>query len=120
MVLRLRIYPNSWEISLCWKKKAWGLTSTRLTLPPLVARGNACVVGKLLVDRTVGKEIIKTPLIRAWQPTRMVSFKALGVNLFLIEFEFKWDKTTIMEGCPSPFDGHLVSLADFDGLTPLT
>jgi hypothetical protein len=37
-------------------------------MEPLVDRGTACVVGKLLADRTLGKEILKTPLIRAWQP----------------------------------------------------
>jgi hypothetical protein len=76
------------------------------------------VVGNLLANRTVGKEIIKTPLIRAWQPTGRVTFKSVGVNTFLIEFENEWDKTRIMEGCPWTFDGDLVSLAEFNGLTP--
>ncbi|XP_059436731.1 uncharacterized protein LOC132169771 [Corylus avellana] len=87
-------------------------------IAPLVDRGNACVVGKLLADRTVGKEIVKTPLLRAWQPTGRVSFKTLGPNLFLIDFEHEWDKSRIMEGRPWTFDGHLVSLLDFDGITP--
>lgn len=86
---------------------------------PVVERGSACVVGKLLADRVVGKEIIKIPLIRAWQPTGRVTFKTLGANIFLIEFENEWDKTRIMEGRPWMFDGHLISLADFDGLTPV-
>jgi hypothetical protein len=50
----------------------------------MVSLGSLCVVGKLLVDRIMGKEIIKTPLIQAWCLT---AFKALGPNLFLIEFE---------------------------------
>lgn len=54
---------------------------------PLVDRGHACVVGKLLADRTVGKDIVKTPLIHAWQPTSRVYFKTLRPNLFLIDFE---------------------------------
>jgi hypothetical protein len=68
------------------------------TMEPLVERGTACIVGKLLADRTMGKEILKTPMIRAWQPTGWVSFKNLGPNLFLIEFEHEWDKVRIMEG----------------------
>jgi hypothetical protein len=33
---------------------------------PVVERGSACVVGKLLADRTVGKDTIRVPLLRAW------------------------------------------------------
>lgn len=84
----------------------------------LVAQGTVCVVGKLLADRTVGKEIIKIPLIRAWHLTNRVSFKTLGVNLFLIEFENECDKIRILEGRPWTFDGHLFALADYDGFTP--
>jgi hypothetical protein len=87
-------------------------------MEPSMDRGTACVVMKLLAERTLGKEILKTPLIRAWQPTGWVSFKTLGPNLFLIEFEHEWDKVRIMEGCPWKFDGDLFSLAKFDGRTP--
>jgi hypothetical protein len=87
-------------------------------LEPLVDRGTACAVGKLLEERTVGKEILKTPMIRAWQPTGWVSFKTLGPNLFLIEFQHEWDKVRIMEGCPWKFDRDLFSMAEFDGRTP--
>ena len=89
-------------------------------IAPRVDRGHACVVGKLLVDRTVGKDIVKTPLIHAWQPTSRVSFKTLGPNLYLIDFDHEWDKARIMEGRSWTFDGHLVSLLDFDGITPLS
>jgi hypothetical protein len=34
-------------------------------LAPLLSRGSSCVVGKLLADRVVSKEIIKTSMIRA-------------------------------------------------------
>jgi hypothetical protein len=37
----------------------------------------------------------------------------------LIDFEHEWDKVRIMEGRPWTFDGNLVSLADFDGITPV-
>lgn len=31
----------------------------------VVSRRSSCIIGKLLADWTMGKEIIKTPLIRA-------------------------------------------------------
>jgi hypothetical protein len=84
---------------------------------PMVERGSVCVVGKLLSDRIVGKEIIRSPMIRAWQPTVRVTFKTLLTNLFLIDFEDELDKARIMEGRPWTFDGSLLSLAEFDIIT---
>jgi hypothetical protein len=92
--------------------------ATDAVMEPLVNRGTACVVGKLLADRILGKEVLKTPLIRAWQPTGWVSFKNLGPNLFLIEFKHEEDKIRIMEGRPWKVDGDLFSMVDFDGQTP--
>ena len=45
-------------------------------IAPLVSRGHSCIIGKLLVDKTVGKEIIKTPILWArkpsgWSPLRL-------------------------------------------------
>lgn len=44
------------------------------------------MIGKLIVERMVSKEFIKSTLIRGWKPTGSTSFKVLGTNLFLIEF----------------------------------
>ena len=89
------------------------------TAAPMVTRGSSCIVGKFLVDRNVSKEVIKTPLIRAWHPSRWVTlFKELRANLFLIDFENSWDKDRVLEGRLWMFDGDLVSLLDFDGVTP--
>jgi hypothetical protein len=96
-----------------------GIVIKNQTVSPLVQRGGSCMVGKLLAERTVGKEILKTPMIRAWKPTGSVSFKMLGPNLFLIDFENWWDKDQILEGRPWTFDGDLLSLVDFNGLTPI-
>lgn len=112
------------DVTKMWEKfnllevESVGIKTQEEDFESLVVRGNACVMGKLLADRTVGKEIIRTPLLRAWQPSGWVSFKSVGANTFLIEFENEWDKIRIMEGRPWTFDGDLVSLADFDGLTP--
>jgi hypothetical protein len=87
-------------------------------LVPLVSRGKFCLVGKLLADRVVAKDFLRGPLLRMWKPGGPVSFKGLGENIFLVEFDNEWDKTKVMEGRPWLFDGNLVSLNDFDGLTP--
>ncbi|XP_059428617.1 uncharacterized protein LOC132162401 [Corylus avellana] len=86
-------------------------------IAPVATRGNACIVGKLLADRIVGKDILKTPLIRAWHPSDRVTFKSLGANLFLIEFTNECDKIRILEGRPWKFDDHLFAIVDYDGVT---
>lgn len=61
-------------------------------------KGQACLVGKLIVDRVIGKETIHSKLIKGWKPTGSLSFKVLGPNLFLTEFEHFWDKSRVLEG----------------------
>lgn len=39
-------------------------------------------------------------------------------NKFIAEFEFVGEKTRVLAGCPWLLDGNLVSVADFDGITP--
>lgn len=86
-------------------------------LDGIVSKGQLCIMGKLLTERFVSKEIIKSKLIKVWQPTGSLSFKVLGENLFLIEFEHSWDKIRVMEGRPWVFEGSLFSIAEFDGIT---
>jgi hypothetical protein len=109
-----------WERFNLFEEESVGIKTRDDDFEPLVGRGNSCVMGKLLADRIMGKEIIKKPLIRAWQPSGRASFKSVGINTFLIEFENDWEKDRIMEGRPWTFDGNLVAMVDFDGLTPPT
>jgi hypothetical protein len=112
------------DITKMWGKftlmevKTWGVNMDIQTTTPVVNRGSYCIVGKLLVERTMSKEVIKTPLIRAWHPMGWVSFKELGTNLFLIDSKNQGDKDRVLEGHPWTFGGDLVSIVDFDGVTP--
>jgi hypothetical protein len=76
------------------------------------------LIGKLIADRFVAKEVLRAPLLRAWKPTGSVSFRDLGDNIFLADFEHEWDKSRILEGRSWLFDGNLVSLSEYDRLTP--
>jgi hypothetical protein len=96
-----------------------GIVIKSQTFSPLLQRGCSCMVGKLLTERFVDKDVLKTPMIRAWKPTGSVSFKQLGPNLFLIDFQNWWDKDRILKGRPWTFDRDLFSLVDFNGLTPI-
>jgi hypothetical protein len=50
-------------------------------------------------------------------PTSFLTFKVLGDNLFLIEFENEWDKARVLKGMSWVFKGSLFSVEDFDGLS---
>jgi hypothetical protein len=112
------------EISAMWGKfslreeETVGVSLETPEIVPMVNRGRSCLVGKLVADRIIPKEFYKTPLMRAWKPAGSASFNVIGENMFIVEFENEWDKARIMEGRPWLFDGNLVSLAEFDGLTP--
>jgi hypothetical protein len=77
-------------------------------------------VGKLLADRVVSKEIIKTTLLRGWKILGTSTFKVLGENLFIIQFIHEWDKSKVLDGRPWIFEGNLFAVEDFDGFMPPT
>jgi hypothetical protein len=81
----------------------------------VVARGQLCVVGKLVSDRIVSKETIKTEMLRWWKISENTTFKILGDNLFLIVLDHVRDKARILEGGPWVFEGSLFLVKDFDG-----
>jgi hypothetical protein len=83
----------------------------------IVNRGQSCVVGKLMSKRVVCKETLKTKLKGWWKLSGTVTFKVLGGNLFLIEFELAKDKKRVLEGGPWEFEGNLFLVEDFDGRT---
>lgn len=47
-----------------------------------------------------------------------LSFKVLGDNLFLVEFEYPWDKERVLEERSWVFEGSLFSVEDYDSVTP--
>jgi hypothetical protein len=83
----------------------------------IINRGQFCIIGKLLSERTISKETIKEKLLRWWRIKGSFTFKILGENLFLIEFEEARDKAKVLEGRPWVFKGNLFLVEDFDGHT---
>jgi len=114
------------EEELAWKwgnlalneEENEGISVVSEELESMIGRGSRCLIGKVLVDRFVPKDSIRGPLMRAWNPAGEVSFKVIGGNMFIADFELEEDKGRVMEGRPWLLDGSLVSLLEFDGLTP--
>ena len=79
-------------------------------------QGKTCVVGKLIADHLVSKEVIRNTLLCGWKPSIMPDFKVLGDNLFLVDFASEQDKQRVLEVRPRVFEGNLFAIEDFDGL----
>jgi hypothetical protein len=83
----------------------------------VINRGQLCIIGKLLSERIISKETIKDTLLGWWKLKGSFTFKILGGNLFLIEFEKASNKARILEGHPQVFEGSLFLVEGFDGRT---
>jgi hypothetical protein len=83
-------------------------------------RGKACIIRKLLADRLVSKEALKTGMIQWWRMQGNLDFKVLGDNLFLVEFDKIRDKERVLEGRPWVFEGSLFLTEDFVGISQPT
>jgi hypothetical protein len=110
--------PTLWENFSLTEVEDLELSIPKDDLQNGVSRGRACVIGKLIVDRMVSKETIRSTLLPGWDPEGDLSFKVLGANRFLIEFDDPSDKERVMARRPWVFEGSLFIIEDFDGLTP--
>jgi hypothetical protein len=109
------------ELPRLWEK--FNLTETEdveLEIPggkfqKVVSRGKTCIIGKLIADRLVSKELLKDSLSRWWKIKGEPSFKVLGDNLFLIDFTYKEDKERVLARQSWVFENSLFLIEDFDG-----
>lgn len=121
MVVRID-FPMAEDLTKLWGKfslsesKFTGVDFLEEDAEEIVEKGKSCLVGKLMANRIIGKDIIRAKLIRGWKPTGRMTFKVMGDNLFLLEFEQHWDKVRVLEGRPWIFEGQLFAVQDFDGL----
>jgi hypothetical protein len=108
--------PNLWRKLSLSEEESLEVEGTVLGLETMEDRSQFCLVGRLFADRIIGRDIIKSTLIRGWKPSGTTIFKTLGHNLFLVEFENVWDKSRVLEGRPWIFEGNLFSVEDYNGL----
>jgi hypothetical protein len=107
--------PNLWQNLSLTEDEDIELSFQKVDLIDGVTYGKSCVLGKLLADRLVSRETICTSMMQWWRLSESLTFKVLGDNLFLIEFDDPKDKEKVMEGRPWAFEGSLFLVEDFDG-----
>lgn len=109
---------NLWENFSLTENEDLELAIPRVELQARVTRGKACVLEKLVSDRIVSLETVKSTLLPWWKPNGSFLFKVLGDNLFLIDLTEQKDKERVLMGKPWVFEGYLFIVEDFDGITP--
>lgn len=85
---------GSWELL----EESWGkLTLLHEEVEPITLgvelmgedlfKESRSLLGKLCIDRSIGKEILKATMGKIWQISKPANFKEVGKNLFTITFE---------------------------------
>jgi hypothetical protein len=90
--------PTLWEKFPLTNVEDLELLIPKFELHEGVTQGKTCVLGKLIAERMLSKEMIRSTLIQCWKPTGYLFFKILGANWFLIEFDNPRDKEQVMVG----------------------
>ena len=67
---------------------------------------NTRLVGKLLVDRSVNKNVVRAITLKAWRTSRGVQIINLKENIFLFKFASEGDRRRILELGPWNIEGY--------------
>jgi hypothetical protein len=108
---------NMWENLSLTEEEFVDLEADNQALDESELYGKSCMIGKLFADRPVSKEVIRTKLCRGWKPYGNLSFRVLGDNLFLVEFQYASNKERVLKERPWVFEGSLFLVEDYDGFT---
>ncbi|XP_042958054.1 uncharacterized protein LOC122293569 [Carya illinoinensis] len=82
------------------------------------AEGDKSLVGKLISDRKVNKEVIRSTMNKVWRLAGSFTFHDILPNLFVVTFDNQKDRQRVLDGKPWLFDNQLLLLKPFDGFTP--
>ena len=75
-----------------------------------------CLVGKVLLSKSVNKEGLKSALQQAWRTLKEVKIESLGSNIFMFKFAAEADKRRVTMGGPWHFDRALIVLTEPKGI----
>ncbi|KAF5445787.1 hypothetical protein F2P56_034811 [Juglans regia] len=82
-----------------------------------LSKAKRSLVGKIIVDRTIGKEVVRRTMEKIWSVGKPLVFHEFRANCFIIMFINSADRNRVLRGKPWLFDNHLFVLKLFDGFT---
>lgn len=77
---------------------------------------NQSLIGKVCVDQSIGKDIMKTTLGKIWRINKPAIIHKVGKYCFTITFDYESNKLRVLDGRPWLFDNYLFILRPLDGL----
>lgn len=69
-------------------------------LEEVLAKGQHCLMTKLLTLRPYNREAFKTTIKKIWRPVKPVTFHEMESDIIVVVFEDKMDKTRVMHDGP--------------------
>ncbi|XP_042953524.1 uncharacterized protein LOC122290065 [Carya illinoinensis] len=87
------------------------------TIGALRLKGERSLVGKIISDRRIGKEVVRSMMENVWKVSKPLEFYEIRSNCFITTFVTRRDKVRVLEGCPWLFDSYLLVIKEFDGET---
>lgn len=82
-------------------------------------KGDLCLIGKIWVDRAIGRSIIEGIMSKIWKLSVKATFRELGQNVFLLSFATHANKQWVVSRRMWLFDNNLFALEEYDGFTKL-
>ncbi|XP_042973518.1 uncharacterized protein LOC122304969 [Carya illinoinensis] len=77
-------------------------------------KGERSLIGRICLDRVVGKEIVSHSMGKIWRISQRAEFQEVAKNTFVLTFATHADKDRILEGRPWLFDNGLFALRQYD------
>jgi hypothetical protein len=91
-----------------------GILITEDDMADLRVKSGRCLIGRLLSDRRVLKDVFQAMMARLWKHLGPVIFKELRDNMWLLDFASESDKLRVKDGRPWLFDRCVLVLKEMD------
>ncbi|KAF5453769.1 hypothetical protein F2P56_023489 [Juglans regia] len=75
-----------------------------------IEKSKKCLAAHVVADKEVNRGALRTTMSKVWKVEGQVSFKELGCNKFLVEFQNPLEKNRVLSERPWSFDRYLICL----------
>ncbi|TXG48734.1 hypothetical protein EZV62_024609 [Acer yangbiense] len=75
-----------------------------------VQKLSLCLVGKVLANKLINREVFKRVLLRIWKVRESITIEMVRENVFMFHFQNQEDRQRVLTGGPWSFDNFLIVL----------
>lgn len=77
------------------------------------------MIGKILMDRSISREIVRRTMRKIWRLSKKASFTKAKKNTFIVSFRTKVDKDRVITCKPRLFDSYSFALKEVKGCSQI-